>query len=59
MVGNLERRHPDVLSIEDVQLGGARPHGPLAVVNAELKHVRSGIAGLERRLKGLHGIQCH
>ena len=57
---DLERTHPDVLSVssysENVQPGNVLPD-PLSVVKAELQHVRSGIAALEKRLKGLHTVK--
>ena len=50
----LERKHPDVLSMADLQaLGAARLHNPMAVVAAELDKTRCGISNLERRLKGI------
>ncbi|BDA49231.1 Coiled-coil domain-containing protein 77 [Coccomyxa sp. Obi] len=60
LMGSLDKRHPDVLSIaqsrhmENMPPGSRGPAEPLSVVNAELQHVRGGIAGLEKRLKGLH-----
>ncbi len=59
-MGSLDKRHPDVLSIaqsryvENVPPGSRGAAEPLSVVNAELQHVRGGIAGLQKRLKGLH-----
>ena len=51
---HLERRHPDVLTMADLQpLGAARLHNPMAVVTAELDKTRCGIFNLERRLKGI------
>lgn len=60
LMGSLDKRHPDVLSIaqsrhvQNIPQGSRGPAEPLSVVNAELQHVRGGIAGLEKRLKGLH-----
>ena len=34
--------------------GGATKHDPLASINEELRRARSGVAGLERRLRQLH-----
>ncbi len=66
LMGSLDKRHPDVLShagsrqVENLPLRSAAQAGaggPLAVVNRELEHVRGGIAGLEKRLKGLHKLR--
>lgn len=62
-MGSLDKRHPDVLSMAEgrnpenmdpAKFSAARP---LAVVNTQLQRVRGGIAGLEKRLKGLNEIR--
>jgi hypothetical protein len=65
LLESMERRHPDVLSsggLENLRPRCDRaqppaPQNPLSVVKAELRHVQSGIVGLEKRLKGLHAVR--
>ena len=59
MLENLEKKHPDVLSIADLQAYGlARLHHPMAVVMAELDRTYCGISNLEKRLKTLCTAKC-
>ena len=54
LLDRLEQKHPDVLTVADLQaLGAARVHNPMEVVSAELDKTRCGIEYLERRLKGI------
>ena len=59
LLEDLERKHPDVLSIADLQAyGAARLHHPMAVVRAELDRTCCGISNLEKRLKTLCAVKC-
>jgi hypothetical protein len=63
LMGSLDKRHPDVHSMaecrnaENMDPAITSAARPLAVVNTQLQRVRGGIAGLEKRLKGLHEIR--